>query len=60
MRLTVRIAFWGDHRGLAQYQAHDKIEQARWRARVATNEAKRARQAQPCGWLPAFLRRQAD
>lgn len=59
MKITIRTSFWGDHRSLAQHQAHDHIERARWRWRVARNLAKRAKDPQPLGWLPAYLRTQA-
>jgi len=60
MTVKFGILYWGDTRSVAQHQAYEAIEQARWRWRVARNEARRAAAAaQPKGWLPAFLRRQA-
>ena len=61
MNITIRPAFWGDNRTAAQHRAHDHIEQARWRWRVARDIERRTLQdAQPKGWMPAFLRRQAE
>lgn len=61
MRVTIRMAFWGDHRGVQQHRAHDHIEQARWRWKVARNEARRAAARAPeFEEVPVFMRRQAE
>lgn len=62
MSVTIRIAFWGDHRGFKQHKTHDHIEQARWRWRVARNIDRRqlAMTVDTSADVPRFLRRQAE